>query len=406
MDARMRLVLLSLALLAVVRLPASAQTNAPAGGIDPDDFAILAWNQTPGDPAILRDMRRCGLNLAGFVRPQDLDAVADAGLRCIVSDPGTRVGEEQARLGEAEIATRVKALVDRVGRHPAVFGYYLCDEPTATLYDGLARWVEAFRRAAPASKPYINLFPNGTLPRRIGVPTYEEYVETFVTIVRPPLISYDKYVLMEDGSMRGGYFENLETIRAAALRHKLPFWNVILSNGHHRYAEPTEAGLRFQVYTTLAYGGRGIGYYTYLTPAHENYRLGPVDPFGHKTPTWHMLRRINLQIHKLAPLYAKLRSTHVFHHPEVPAGGAPATTSRHLGQVSGGSFVVGEFEGPGGQPAVLIVNKSLTQSACCTIKRKTPGAIRLVNAYTGAIGPAGENNWLAPGQGVLLLLGD
>lgn len=43
--------------------------------LTPEEFAILPWGTTPGEPAVLADIKRCGFNLAGFVRPGDLDAV-------------------------------------------------------------------------------------------------------------------------------------------------------------------------------------------------------------------------------------------------------------------------------------------------------------------------------------------
>ncbi len=43
----------------------------------------------------------------------------------------------------------------------------------------------------------------------------------------------------------------------------------------------------------------------------RNYRLGPIDQFGHKTPTWDWLRNVNLQIHALAPTLITLRSVNL-----------------------------------------------------------------------------------------------
>ena len=391
--------------IAAVRLDAAAPATATEATLAPEDFAILPWGGTRPDPDILREIRECGFNLAGFVRPEGLDAVAAAGLKCIVSDSRTHVGDDQAKLEDAEIARRVRELVDRVGGHPAVFGYYLRDEPSATIYSGLARWAAACRKADPRAVPYINLFPNYASPAQLGVRTYEEYVESFIQIVKPPFVSYDHYALMDDGSLRQGYFQNLETVRAAALRHKLPFWNIVLSNSHFHYAEPTPAGFRFQLYTTLAYGGRGISYFTYFAPKIGNYRLAPIDQFGHKTPTWDMLRNVNLQLHKLGPTYIKLKSVNVFHHPNVPEGCSGIDTSKYLASVSGDDLLVGEFEGPGGVPYVIVVNKSLHTSTPFGVQFKEPGQVMRVSAYTGTTDPwVGEDCWLAAGQGMLLCL--
>ena len=302
-----------------------------------------------------------------------------------------------------EIRRRVNALVKQVKGHEAIFGYYLRDEPGAAAYPGLGRWVAAYREADPDALAYINLFPNYASPQQMAVETYEAYIASYVEIVKPEFISYDHYALMDDGSLRHGYFQNLETVRKAALENDLPFWNIVLSNAHFHYAEPTPAGFRFQLYTTLAYGARGISYFTYFAPKIGNYRLAPIDQFGNKTPTWDMLREVNLQLHQLGPIYLTLTSVDVFHHPNVPAGCAGIDTSRFVESLSGHDLLVGEFKNSEGQPFVMVVNKDLQRSTSFRLSFKAADNIQLVNPYTGELNPwAGENNWLAPGQGMLL----
>lgn len=380
----------------------------PLCQVSPKDFVILPWSWVPAESEILEGIRECGFNLAGFVNPEALDAVYDAGLQGIVSDPQCHVHGAHLSLDDAEIERRVRALTDRCANHPATFGYYLRDEPPSTDYPNLARWANAFRKADPDALPYINLFPNYVsldAMKSWDLTGYEDYIEKFVEIVKPPFISYDHYALMEDGTLRYGYFQNLETVRAAALKHNLPFWNIVLSNSHFQYAEPSPAGFRFQAYTTLAYGGRGISYFTYLSPESGNYRLAPLDQFHHKTPTWDMLRNVNLQIQKLVPVYIQLKSVNVFHHPEVPDLCRGLDTSAHVKSIEGGNFVVGEFEGPEKEPYIMVVNKDLHKSFPFGVSFKETGDIYMINPYTGNTVPwAGENNWLAAGQGMLLKL--
>jgi hypothetical protein len=369
----------------------------------PEDFAILPWGWTPGDEEVLRDIYKCGFNLAGFVAPEGVDAVQKAGLKCIVSDRRITSGVNLREDDPDEIRRTVKAATDPLRDHPAVYGWYLRDEPDAPYYDVLAKWCDALREAVPDHRRYINLFPIYVDMPRAGADSYEQYVELFVDKCKPQFISYDNYSLMDDGSLRDGYYRNLEVMRDASLRHDIPFWNIVLSNSHFRYAEPTDATLRFQLYTTLAYGARGISYFTYFTPQTGNYRLGPIDQFGHKTATWDALRRVNLQIHKLGPVYITLRSVNVFHHPDVPEGSRRIDTSRHIAEVAGGDLLVGEFDDPDGRPYAMVVNKSRTTSCAYSVKFKNGGEILMVNAYTGATHAwRGEQNWLAPGQGMLL----
>jgi hypothetical protein len=199
------------------------------------------------------------------------------------------------------------------------------------------------------------------------------------------------------------YFPNLETLRTAALRSGLPFWNIVLSNAHFEYDEPTPAGLRFQVYTTLAYGARGISYFTYFTPDAGNYRLAPINQVGEKTPTWGMLREVNMQIHRLGPVFLRLKSVNVFHTQEIPVSSLTFESSKFLESISGGSFVVGEFEAPDGQPHIIVVNKDLRQSVPVNVRFRQQGQVLRTSPYSGNSDPVGvEDNWLAPGQGVLL----
>jgi len=76
----------------------------------------------------------------------------------------------------------------------------------------------------------------------------------------------------------------------------VPFWHVALANSHFRYTEPSPATFRFQIFTSLAYGARGMGWFTYTGRDRGNYHATAIDLFGHRTPTWDMLREANLQL--------------------------------------------------------------------------------------------------------------
>ncbi len=366
-------------------------------------FPIMAWNWAPNDPAVLDKMKECGLTVAGFVAPGTLDACQAAGLKAIVSDP--RVSNYDWRnVNEAAARSNVMSLVKQVGQHPAIFGYYLRDEPDAGMFPGLATVASLVREFSPGKWPYINLFPDYASNAQLGATNYEEYIERFVSTCQPLIISYDNYSLMDDGSVRENYWSNLEAVRAAAQRHGVEFWNIVLSVAHFTYAEPSAADLRFQAYTTLAYGGRGISYFTYFAPQTGNYRLAPIDQFGNQTPTWYLMQNVNLQIQKLAPTLLQLTSDAVYHIGTLPRGCQSPPANSLLTGVSGENFAVGDFTHRDGSRYVMVVNKDLKNSKVCSPHwRKTPSRVLQVSPYTGAEFPYdGENVWLAPGQGVLL----
>ncbi|HEX4415838.1 MAG TPA: hypothetical protein VH107_19565 [Lacipirellulaceae bacterium] len=365
-------------------------------------FPIMAWDNLPNDPAVLQKLHDCGFTVAGFVPLSGLDACRAAGMQAIINEADTR-DYDWSNVDPKVARTRVTQLIKEVGGRSGVFGYYLTDEPSAGLFPGLATVAAVVKEQQPGAWPYINLLPDYANAEQLGTPTYDEYLEKFIATCHPPLLSYDHYAILEGGAFRPEYFANLESMRRAALKHDLPFWQIVLSLGCLSYREPSEADMRFQVYTSLAYGARGIAYFKYLTPAEGNFRGGPIDQFGHENPMWHVMQQVNLQIGKLASTLLKLKSDRVYHFGDMPPGCA-GPDDKSLVKSIAGPFLVGDFTHEDGSRYFMLVNKSFTNSVYCAPKlRKAAGRIDLISSYTGGASPfVGEQCYLAPGQGMLL----
>jgi len=369
---------------------------------EPAFFPIMVWDNPPNDPAVLKRMRECGINVAGFVQPAALDNCHAVGLKAIVSD--VRLSDYDWEKVDANAArARVTEVIGEVRNHPAVFGYYLRDEPKTAYFPGLATVAGIVKELHPGAWPYMNLFPIYCPPFALGAPTYDEYVEQFIEVTKPTILSYDNYSLMAGTELRPGYFANLESMRRAGLKHKLPFWNIVLASAHFNYREVTQADFRFQAYTSFAYGARGLAYFKYFTPAVGNYRNGPIDQFGNETPTWYSMQHVNLQIAKLADTLLKLRSDRVYHFGEIPEG-CVGPDDQSLVKAVRGPMLVGDFTHEDGSRYVMIVNKNLTASVTPKPEFREPFAtLHFISPYNGILGEfTGEQIWLAPGQGVLL----
>lgn len=384
-------------------LAALALSALPAAAAEPAQFfPIMAWDGVPNDPAVLKKMHECGLTVAGFVPPTALDACQAAGLKAIVSDP--RVGGyDWEKVDTKEARKRVTELIREVRNHPAVYGYYLRDEPPSSFFAGLTAVSNVVKELHPGAWPYINLFPNYADASQLGTKTYDEYVEKFIADCHPPVLSYDHYALFEGGAMRGEYFANLESVRRAAIKHKLPFWQIVASLGCLNYREPSMTDMRFQVYTSLAYGARGLAYFKYFTPAVGNFRNGPIDQFGHETSMWPVLRHINLQVGKLAATLLQLTTDRVYHFGNVPAG-CTGPDEKSLVKAIPGHMLVGDFTHADGTRYIMIVNKDFNGSIVGSPQFRRPvSKLQLVSTLDGSLLPyEGEYTWIAPGQGVLI----
>lgn len=366
----------------------------------PEDFVIMPWGWTPGNEKSIKEIKDCGFNLAGFVTPEYVKVAQKAGLKCFVDDYRISSAVDNLGISDSEIEKIIQTAVAPLKNNPAVFGYYIKDEPGSNQYSSLSRWKNALAKEDPKAVAYINLLPIGAQDG--GAKSYDEYLDKFASTVKPTFISFDHYTIDEKGNMDSSFYTNLEAVRKAAFKHNIAFWNIIQGCGFANLADPTLSSLSVQAYSTLAYGGRGICYFTYYTPLIEHFHNAAIDQFLNKTQTWDMVRDVNFQMHQLMPTYLKLKNVNVFHCPNVPDGCSGIETSRYISEVKGGDYLVGEFEGPNGTPYVMLVNKSIHSGSVIDIKFKESGTVMKTSAYTGLTVPATIGDWLAPGQGILL----
>jgi hypothetical protein len=379
--------------------------------VAPTEFAVMGWGSASPDPQQLQWMKEAGLNIAGFGRIADLPAYEKAGIQVFISDPRINGYDFEKPLDEAMVRRNVEAVAREVGQSPAVIGFMLRDEPHARAMPSLALVARLIQEYMPGKWPYVNLFPVRVSADRMGVANYDDYVRMLINQIHQPFLSYDNYSLVK-GEMLDSFYTNLEVVRRLSVETGVPLWNCVLSDAHFNYMVNTDATYSLQAYATMAHGARGIQYFSYFTWANGNYRLGPIDQFGNKTPSWDMLRRVNNQIHALAPTLKKLKSTGVYHYPDVPPECRPLSESRLVRFIEmtqrmviapvQGRFLVGEFKDDTGRNYLMLVNKDLNNSFRYRIELKNPGKLIHISQYSGEEEPFGrEMDWVAPGAGHL-----
>ena len=99
-------------------------------------------------------------------------------------------------------------LIARVRHHPALYDYFITDEPSAANFPALGKLVAYLRERDPAHLAYINLFPTYANNEQLGtkgdtVTAYREHLRQYVDIVKPGLISYDHYQFSVKGDNDG-----------------------------------------------------------------------------------------------------------------------------------------------------------------------------------------------------------
>jgi len=385
-------------------------------------FPIGIWNYAPIeriDEARVEEWAECGLTLpmspefrdtpADVARMKQILDWADArGMQVIVCDPRTA---DFSNPRYADSAARAAA---DFGSHPACFAFRVLDEPGEAEWKATADACPAIRKAAPGVEPFVNHLPwYDGVEKRVGFPSFEEYLDTFIRRSGISILCYDCYSqMLPDGAGLPMYWRNLETYRAMSLKHQIPFWNTILSVGHFHYRCPSEDDMRWQFYTTIAYGAKGILYFFfYMRMPHDNYRLAPIDELWDRTPMYYTLKRLNRGfLRKWGKLMLELSNVSVTHWPEAPI---PQTRvwqpGRMLEEVWADKrhLLLSEFVDGQSRPYFMVVNNSTTESTYAVLGfsgEQTRAFVRDWDGNEAEVALRRENGlsrtgqWLCPGQ--------
>jgi len=373
---------------------------------------VTYWAGPAMTDAVARQMAEGGFNLV-WCTEQELDVAQRHGLRAQLRDGllSPAALDDPARRGKLD------ALVARVRNHPALYSYFITDEPNAAEFPGLGKLVAYLRERDPAHLAYINLYPTYANNQQLGtkgdtVTAYREHLRQYVEVVKPSLVSYDHYQFATGGDL-DGYFLNLAMIRRAAQDAGVPFLNIVQAcSWTPSRRVPNGDEMRYLLYTTLAYGGQGISYYVYCWPGHTG---GLALSDGTPTPIYHALKTLNRQFVAIAGELQPLESLGVYHAGMMPPGaeplpeGAPFRLDPPVAPIVYNppervrGVLLGYF-GKAKEPShVVVVNLDYKAEAVLTLVG--PGNLETFDAAAGTWSPAGTQRaeiQLPPGGGKLV----
>jgi len=376
---------------------------------------VTYWAGPSMTEATAKQMAEGGWNLV-WCGEKELDIVHRHGLRAQLVD-GLLAPQT---LDDPAQKTQLDALIERVKKHPALYSYFITDEPNASVFPALGRLVAYLRERDPAHMAYINLFPTYASNDQLGtkgdtVTAYKEHIRQYIEIVKPALISYDHYHFGASGD-GDQYFLNLGLIRKAALDTGVPFLNIVQAcSWTPSMRIPNGDELRWLVYTSLAYGAQGISYYVYSHPGHEG-AMAKAD--GTPTPLYRAAQKINREFAAIARQLQPLRSLGAYHLGMLPSGAealpadapfalnppVPSMEYKPPQPIKGmllGYF--GKKDRPGTPTHVVVVNLDYKQSVTATLTG--PGRLEVFDPVANAWSPVPGSRTelhLLPGGGMLV----
>jgi hypothetical protein len=308
-----------------------------------------------------------------------LDRVSKiAGLRMMMLD--RRYSSTPAANAPAVVSSVVNDM-KRLSRPEVVMGYTVWDEPSDTTMADANTWIGEFSRQDTARIAWANLVPFNMYRSEFKVGGWNHYVKqvrSYLDNDGSTVASFDYYPFINGkwntyGCGSSYYFRHLNLFATETNSRKMTFWALPYSSQESSlgYDSISRENLQFEAFAPLAYGAKGLIYYTYARTAGSVSSI--VDDSSRTTPVYSWVNGINRQVETIGPLLMRLSWQGTWHESSIDSGysgssGEPGlmtlpSSDSTIQSVSSASksFIVGCFRS-GATGYLMIFNKDRTGS--------------------------------------------
>ncbi len=291
-------------------------------------FYPLVATGSPAVP-ICKDLKDCGFNSAIINVRDSADKIALTtcalyGIHPFFHDP---------RLTQSEDAC--KALVsayapaDGDGNHvpnTQLGGWMLTDDATPadvrkdSTLEQIIGWI---RKYDPCHPIFTGVIAGVDFSILNGVAyNYKHYIEDLEYNLSPSLWPY-RYFPYPGSSTTVSYpfsyfYKGLETFAFMARYTNVPMWSYVKTLTRTGGTPPTEAQMRLEAFSALAYGAQGIAYWRYRPESDSE--KGLVTSTGEKTDQWRHAQKINQEIATFNSVFAGCQLVECRHTKTQPVG--------------------------------------------------------------------------------------
>ena len=379
-----------------------------SGFIGPQDFYAGVGYSLPSlltdetyaklQEAGINNIWETSMNFSSTAYPKALELAAKYGITYYMSHPAINFELEDSNTqgefvevptGEA-LAAEIKELIEK---YDNIAGIHLRDEPTSNLFPKLTEAVQVIEEAREilgeeTLQPGINAFPgvgwsqlsNGTDPEM----NWEKYLRG-ICDTGIDYLSFDAYPFTNvPGEIQSTWLNALGTLNRISDEYGIPFDVWIQCGGgepafstSHRVVN--EAEMNYNVGSVVAFGAKGIGYYTLVTPAFFALRDEAfvnndsiLNKYGSRTPFFYYAKKINAQLHAMAPVINNAAHEGIMidnlDSPNVYTGDDILESYRCFKGWSGDSALIGCFDYEGTVMLVVMNNSIENHHAVVTLE--------------------------------------
>lgn len=196
---------------------------------------------------------------------------------------------------------------------------------------------------------------------------YQDYLEEWVEAVgaeKLKYLSYDHYPFrVNSNSISSKYFLSLELERDIGLQNNVRTACYLQSVGiSGNLRRPDADEMRYNVFTTLAYGVKQIEWFTYATPIYtsETFDDAIIDVYGAKTDLFAPLKSLNTQVKNWGPTLMTLKSQAVYHNNIMEPGTQSVPDDFWWKSTNAGdNIIISYFKNHDGRKYIMVVNREL-----------------------------------------------
>lgn len=249
------------------------------------DADMDSYKNVTNDLAIFNLIKGCGIDVITYphfasnpeefgTRHMDyyLSLAQQSSLKLLITDSQSMIQggwDQPTPINSFNLSTATSVINHYKGltTRDGLFGYNLKDEPSPSTINPshlttIQQWINYIKVNDNTKLAYINLLPIYGFSDKASYEAYlDEYLNNSNSSYRPDAIAYDHYL---GYSLGKDYFYNLDIMRKKA--GKRPFYeNIDVYRKGNNYIEPDESYVNFAANCAVAYGAKGIIYYTITT---------------------------------------------------------------------------------------------------------------------------------------------
>lgn len=285
----------------------------PAG----DDFPIWAWYCFFSD-ILPPDSSFVHLKEAGFNMGMQTIHTDTALMKQVLAKAERHDFKMIIQSGKVGNLRYLPSTCEALKGYKSLLGYFVMDEPKVSQFETCRQYKDSIEKYDPKAWSYVNLLACWDNAGKLwGAPDFSTYVEEFIKVFNPDMLSVDHYPVITTGGVHisSRFYNTYEVLAQVYRDYGIPFWAFMDCTALAPMQWPDETNMRFAVFVALAYGCQGIEWWTYTLPesTKEDWKESPVMPGGRRTPIWYAMRNVNMEVKSLKEVFLGTQVVDVSH---------------------------------------------------------------------------------------------